>query len=252
MAIRLDRFSEEEAFRKKPSPGFGNVYWIRPIFGASDSNGYVGVTCRALYQRLYGHTSKSSACFQMRSAIQKHGTSNFTIEFLETDVPTEELGEREVYWIAQKNTYFGGYNATKGGEDIPELGPEGRAKHKKTMNSDRVVALKRKTASSQWKEGGSLRTKWRTTFAKTAATSEYKEKKSKAAKEIRSRSELEIQRGLAKRRTTLAKRAAKRAALTTDAERRAFDAEIRKRDKHLAKKGLSMTQRRIAEGSVQV
>lgn len=250
MAVRLDQVQSDQAFRQRPLPGHGNVYWIRPIFSDSNSNGYVGITVQDFCHRLASHLCKNSRCIGIYSALKKHGKSNFVVEFLETNVPEELLGEREMHWIAEKNSYLRGYNGTKGGEDMPMLDPNVRAKHKKTMNSEPVKTKKRAAATEQWKPGGSLREQWHASFTKTAKTPEYKERKSSAAKEIRSRPELEVQRGLAKRRTTLRKRAERRALLKTEKERRAFDSNVRRKDKHLAKKGFSVTQQRIATGEI--
>jgi len=250
MAVRLDQIRSDPLFCQRPLAGHGNVYWIRPIFSASNSNGYVGITVQAFCYRLASHICKNSRCLAIRLALNKHGKENFSVEFLETNVPVAQLGEREVHWISEKNSYFKGYNATKGGDEMPMLDPIVRAKHKETMNSDRVVAIKKQAAASQWQQGGSLRTKWHATFAETAKTTEFKERKSKAAKEIRSRPELEVQRGIAKRKKQLEKRATKRATLVTEAERRIFDSNCRRQDKYNAKSGRSETMRRILAGEI--
>lgn len=49
-------------------------------------------------------------------AIQKYGIDNFDFEVLEECSP-EELGEKEKFYIAKYDTYYNGYNMTKGGED---------------------------------------------------------------------------------------------------------------------------------------
>ena len=250
MAVRLDQVRSDQVFCQRPLPGHGNVYWIRPIFSESNSNGYVGITVLNFCSRLASHVCKNSRCIGIYAALKKHNKSNFVVEFLETNVPKELLGEREMYWIAEKNSYLRGYNGTRGGEDMPILDPNVRAKHKRTMNSEPVKTKMRASATEQWKPGGSLRENWHKTFAETAKTPECKKRKSNAAKEIRSRPELEVQRGLAKRRTTLRKRAEKRALLTTEKERKVFDSDIRKRDKYYAKSGVSKTQSRIASGEV--
>lgn len=49
------------------------------------------------------------------SAMEKYGCDNFKVEVLET-CPRELLDEREVYWIAQCDSYNKGYNMTLGGQ----------------------------------------------------------------------------------------------------------------------------------------
>ena len=252
VAVRLDQLRSHPEFCRKPADGYGNVYWIRPIFSASKSNGYTGVTVQDFPHRLASHLCKNSRCLAINAALNKHGLQSFTVEFPEVNVPVSQLHAREVYWVDKNDTYLNGYNCTKGGEEMPMLDPNVRAKHKATMNSEPVKAKRRLTTAAQWQEGGSLRTKWHITFAETAKTPEYKAKRSAAAIEIRSRPELEVQRGIAKRRKQLEKRAAKRATLKTVKEQRAFDADCRKQDKYNAKSGRSLTMRRILSGEIVV
>ena len=40
----------------------------------------------------------------------------FTVRELETNIPAEQLSEREIYWIDQFDTFNNGYNLTTGGE----------------------------------------------------------------------------------------------------------------------------------------
>lgn len=47
-------------------------------------------------------------------AIKKYGKENFIIELIE-EVRTEDLDNREKYWISYYNSYEEGYNCTKGG-----------------------------------------------------------------------------------------------------------------------------------------
>jgi hypothetical protein len=47
--------------------------------------------------------------------MKKYGKEHFFIELIE-ECPIEKLNEREQYWIAKKDTYHNGYNATIGGD----------------------------------------------------------------------------------------------------------------------------------------
>lgn len=48
-------------------------------------------------------------------ALKKYGVENFTFNILE-QVPNDLLDEKEIFWIEQKDSYYHGYNSTKGGK----------------------------------------------------------------------------------------------------------------------------------------
>ena len=49
-------------------------------------------------------------------AMNKYGIEHFHIEEVEYVPWGQNLEDREIYWIAQYNTYYNGYNATLGGD----------------------------------------------------------------------------------------------------------------------------------------
>lgn len=49
-------------------------------------------------------------------AIQKYGVENFIFILLEENIKEKNLDEREIFWIAEKDSYYHGYNSTKGGK----------------------------------------------------------------------------------------------------------------------------------------
>lgn len=51
----------------------------------------------------------------IKAAIQKYGLKNFTKSVLEECESKEELNDREIYWISEKNSKEEGYNLTGGG-----------------------------------------------------------------------------------------------------------------------------------------
>ena len=59
-------------------------------------------------------------------AYKKHGKENFTKEIIEeVQGDNSSLCEREIYWIAEYDTYKGsGYNLTEGGDGISNPSPE--------------------------------------------------------------------------------------------------------------------------------
>ena len=54
--------------------------------------------------------------YPLQQAIRKYGEDTFEHEILEDDVPEELLSELEVLYIEKHNTFYDGYNQTKGGE----------------------------------------------------------------------------------------------------------------------------------------
>lgn len=56
-------------------------------------------------------------------AIRKYGLENFSFEIIEVCNP-KELNDKEVYWIEYYNSYYDGYNCSKGGNDYTHLGNE--------------------------------------------------------------------------------------------------------------------------------
>ena len=69
--------------------------------------------------------------------------------------------------------------------------------------------------------------------------------RSAAVKKVRAREALEVQRGLAKRKVTLDKRATKRAMIDTEKEKLKYDAKCAQQDRHNAKSGKSKTMFRL-------
>lgn len=77
---------------------------------------YVGQS-RDIEARWQKHLSayKSSPDWELYRAFKKYGISKFTFEIIE-ECLMEELNEREIYWIAQCDSFNNGYNMTLGGE----------------------------------------------------------------------------------------------------------------------------------------
>lgn len=56
--------------------------------------------------------------YPLSKAFRKYGIENFSFEILE-ECNKEKLNEREIYYISLYNTYYNGYNQTKGGQNCP-------------------------------------------------------------------------------------------------------------------------------------
>ena len=81
---------------------------------------YIGQTRRALEERMKEHQKKSSIVYgnsYIDNAIQKYGIENFKIDVVEKCNTSDELNEREIFWIKFFNCKVpNGYNLTDGGE----------------------------------------------------------------------------------------------------------------------------------------
>lgn len=95
---------------------FGIVYIIT---NSINNKVYVGQTIQSLKKRWEEHCrkncSKDEANMRIKRAIMKYGKHNFEIKELircnETD-----LDKNEIYFIELYNSYYEGYNSTKGGK----------------------------------------------------------------------------------------------------------------------------------------
>ena len=80
---------------------------------------YVGKTLDSVESRFQQHIYDSQKQTErdrpLYAAFHKYGIENFYIETLE-EVPYQELSLKEQYWIAEKNSFHNGYNATLGGD----------------------------------------------------------------------------------------------------------------------------------------
>ena len=78
---------------------------------------YVGQTSGTLEERFKQHKKKINSddgkTFPLYNAMRKYGVEHFSIEMIEQ---TDNLQEREQYWIKFFDSYNNGYNATLGGD----------------------------------------------------------------------------------------------------------------------------------------
>lgn len=95
----------------------GSIYIIK-----NDINKkvYIGQTTMTVHERFMTHmkpsTAKQRSCYKLYMAIKKYGKNHFYVETLENNIPLEELDKKEIEYIAQYNSYYNGYNSTKGGD----------------------------------------------------------------------------------------------------------------------------------------
>lgn len=79
---------------------------------------YVGQTSSTIELRMRGHKHEAKVLkpnVYFVRAMHKYGFENFEVKVLE-ECPDEMLDEKEIYWIAEYDTFLGpGYNSTCGG-----------------------------------------------------------------------------------------------------------------------------------------
>lgn len=97
----------------------GKMAFIYVITNQINQKQYVGKTTKTIQERWKNHIEDSKRRVAenrpLYRAINKYGIENFIIEQLE-ECSIDILSEREQYWIQKLNTYYGGYNATYGGD----------------------------------------------------------------------------------------------------------------------------------------
>jgi len=128
--IPLDEYLSNPQMRVRCQPDTGQIYWIKPVFSDSGSNGYVGKNETSLLDRFQGHKTPKSGCRGIANALKSHGLSNFTIQRLQDHVPTADVPAAEKRWIAELDTWKHGYNCGPGGEISTMVDDEVRARHK--------------------------------------------------------------------------------------------------------------------------
>ena len=90
---------------------YGIVY---KITNKLNGKGYVGKTTRPLEVRFNEHAKADS---YIGNSIRKYGEENFSREVIEECGTSEQLNEREIFWIAHFNCKQpNGYNQTDGGD----------------------------------------------------------------------------------------------------------------------------------------
>ena len=95
----------------------GTIYIIKNTI---NDKVYIGQTTMSVHERWKAHlkpsTHKLKGKYKLYNAMNKYGKENFYYEILEENVPIDELNQREIDYIAQYDSYFNGYNSTKGGD----------------------------------------------------------------------------------------------------------------------------------------
>lgn len=81
---------------------------------------YIGQTAKTAKIRFGEHRrmaryKKNNSCSRLYCAMNKYGEKSFIVETIE-ECSEDKLNEREMYWIAEYDSFKNGYNCTLGGE----------------------------------------------------------------------------------------------------------------------------------------
>lgn len=91
--------------------------YIYKIYNDINEKVYIGQTSLTVEHRFKEHLTKAKTKerenLPLYNAMKKYGIEHF---FVETIEKTDNLQEREKYWIQYYDSYNNGYNATLGGE----------------------------------------------------------------------------------------------------------------------------------------
>lgn len=94
----------------------GSIYIIRNTI---NDKVYIGQTTMTVIERFKNHL-KPSVCkqrstYKLYNAMNKYGKENFYVETLESNIPVDELDNKEIYYIEQFDSLDNGYNTVMGG-----------------------------------------------------------------------------------------------------------------------------------------
>ena len=95
----------------------GKIYIIRNL---KTKKKYIGQTRHTLKERWKWHMDAlekdENGRRELYKAMKEYGIDNFWIDLLEDEIPIKNLDKKEVEYIIKHNSYYNGYNMTKGGE----------------------------------------------------------------------------------------------------------------------------------------
>ena len=165
---------------------------IYTIFCTINKQRYVGLTTQDVSKRWKEHITqaKNNPSSPLHKSIAKYGSHNHKVRILESDIPIDDLPDREIHWIAEFDTFNNGYNQTTGGETSKTIHENVKEKISDTMlgvsksedHTNKVKkTLKEKSIVEPWGallpenrgDGIHLRRKVRATDVKTKEVKEW-------------------------------------------------------------------------------
>ena len=93
-----------------------SIYIIR---NTVDNKVYIGQTKYPIEKRFKEHLKSAkdkTKKAKFKNVLVRYGIDKFYIELLEKNIELNKIDEKEKYYIRKYNSYFNGYNSTRGGE----------------------------------------------------------------------------------------------------------------------------------------
>lgn len=110
---------------------------------------YIGVT-NNFNQRYYEHSvGKDAAHSPIDKSILKHGWSHFKMEIIDHYNNLEERESKEIEYINEYNSYYNGYNATKGGDVIINPNVKGEKNPRALCTKEDVIAIRKRRMNGE-------------------------------------------------------------------------------------------------------
>lgn len=120
---------------------------------------YIGKSLTKIGRRWQNHVTSAydekykEYNYPLQRAIRKYGEDSFSSEVLEDNIPEDILDITEIAYIEKYDTFYNGYNQSKGGEGVSgERSIEAKANIAKA-NSERVWTEEMKTNMADKKSG---------------------------------------------------------------------------------------------------
>ncbi|WP_193224727.1 GIY-YIG nuclease family protein [Bacillus sp. B2-WWTP-C-10-Post-4] len=116
----------------------GTIYIIKNLINEKI---YIGQTLTDIEERWKSHIRRSrdkTKKYKIYSAMRKYGVENFYLEILEENISSEQIDEREIYYISKFNSFKNGYNSTPGGD----------GKYLHEIDEEEIISKYRSGASS--------------------------------------------------------------------------------------------------------
>lgn len=126
--------------------------FIYRIYNIDTQESYIGQTTKTVEYRFKEHIREAKRSFRgenqnfpyFHRMLLYYGIEKFKIETLE-EVTDTQADTREKYWIEYYNSYYEGYNSTKGGQNRPlnELAAEANQKWKNRGDKDGIMGQRK-------------------------------------------------------------------------------------------------------------
>ena len=115
---------------------YGIIYMVKNMISGEV---YVGQTIYDFYTRYHNNIEKYTHNDRLKNDMAKLGINNFLIiPQIDVAYSKEELDEKEIFYIELYDSFYNGYNETKGGESLGRGGDNPYAKKIVCLNTNEV------------------------------------------------------------------------------------------------------------------